>query len=543
MLGFNRPPKTPEELEARISDKAARRAAKIAAKGKARTRLDEAREGHASTSLAVHTINWAGYLVFAAAVLIILGGYWYDLLFYAQQSDNPGIIAGLLVFAFVIRTVAAFGDVILHATKPESGRRFRWRLQLWKSIEELPPEEEDDALGLKSFAHKSEKGDGDRSWLRVLWVSSIVACSFATVSFFSAGHETRQAASQNISAQETTITSTKNARIAALEKQKTEAATARDTAVKAADKTIQGVKDETPNVSADDNITIRDANASKNQAAADYNAAAREINAQINAINSEEEAELKGVTTARVGAAPFLTVYSFLARLAGTAEFWAIAGALFFALLFELLCAKLLAIVSVVIKALKRIAKTIQMREAADEMHARIALERMRSNIELEGIRLRAAAAHERGMADIDLARREREVEKARAHADALREGVAWIDPDELLEETAALQRAENSVRIRKLRERAEKLLAGEVDPDAPEKPESETPPATETPETPEAETPSPSEEEGALPNGMTAEEFRIWKSNQAKKHYANGKDGLKIPVEDYLSTDRVAAE
>lgn len=499
MFGLKRKPKSPEELEAQISAKAARRAAKIAAKGKAKTRLDEAREGQTEKSLAVLSIEWAGYILFIAAIGIIAGGYWYDVLFYTQQSTHPGIVAGLLVFALVVRSVAAFGDVILHATKPEKD------------------DDEKDDLGLKALATKFVKNDSDRTWLRRLWVASIFACAFATVSFFSSGHETRQTAVAAVNATERTITDTKATRIAALERQKTEAKEARDAAIAAADATIKDLKDNVDGLSAADNVSLQEANRSKEAATATYTTTLADLNAQINAINAEEEGELKAVTVTKNTEQPFLSVYNFLARVWGTADGWAIAGAWFFAILFELLCAKLLAIVSSIMKALRRIAKTIQMQEAADEMHARIALERMRSNIEVEGIRLRAMAAHERGVADIELARREREVEKAKAQAEALRNGEPWVDPDELLTEKAALKKAENDAEIRRIREQIEKLEKGEADQPTIE-------PANDKPQE------------------MTPEQFRIWKSQQAKKFYQDALKAGRIPVEDHLTSDNAKA-
>lgn len=450
MPTFKRSPKAPEVLEQEISEKAARRAARISAKGKARTRLDEAREGApARRSLSVLIVHWSGYAALIAAGVIILAGYWYDLLFYGQQHDNILIVIGLLAFALVVRTVATSGDVILHWSKPENRRA------------------EDPDNGLKALI-----GDNNavRFSLRVMWIGSIIACAFATLSFFSAGHEARQNQQTDITATETGITTSKKERIEALEKQKTEAVEARDSAILSADKTIQSVKDEAPTVSAADNETIQTANGSKDAANAAYAATVAGLNGQINAINAEKETELKEVTVERAAAVPFLSVYKFLSRAVGTPDGWQIAGALFFSALFELLCAKLLSTVFALLKVLKRIARSIEMRDAADEMQARISLERMRSNIEIDAIRLKAAQAQERATADIDLALRERMIEKARAQAEALRAGVVWVDPDDLLNVQTALARAETEAKIRKIEERAAKIASGEIDPDAPER-------------------------------------------------------------------------
>jgi hypothetical protein len=448
--------RTPAEVEARIAEKAARRAAKLAAKGKAASLLEDAREGYRPKSLAVRTVEWSVGILFVAAMAIIFAGYMYDILFYGAQGAQTGnilITVGLILFAFVIRSVAAFGDVILHWTKP--------------GAKDDP--EEKGLEDLKSLSRGLLKGDSDRTWFRALWVFSIIACSVATVSFFSAGHESKQAQTQAIVATDTTVQLTQADRIAALERQKTEAKEARDTAVDAADETIKAVKDETPNVSADDNITIRDANASKNEANATYTEVLANLNGQINAIYAETGAQRIESQESQNSAQPFQSAYIFLARIVGTAEMWSIAGAWFFAILFELLIAKLLAIVSVLNKVLKRIAKGIQMREAADEMNARIALERMKSNIDVEGIRLKGIQAQERALADIELAHHEREVEKAQAQAEALREGRPWVDPDDLLDAMAAEQKAENEARIRKMLDRAERLRNGELDPDEEE--------------------------------------------------------------------------
>lgn len=484
-LPFRRQARTPEEVEAKISAKAARKAARLAAKGKAASLLEDAREGYRPKSLAVRTVQWSGYILFIAALVIIAAGYWYDILFYGQQADEWYIVAGLVAFAFVIRSLAAFGDVLLHWTKPKK-----------------PGEEDDDEglEGLKSLVRTHVKGDSDRAWLRALWIASIVACSFATVSFFSAGHETRQADQKALQNTENTVVASQADRVAAINAQKAEAKEARDTAISAADETIQGVRDETPNVSAEDNVTIRDANASKNQANQTYTETLNNLNAQINDIYAETGEKRQETQEQKNGTPPFQTVYSFLARLPflNSAEGWAIAGAWFFAILFELLIAKLLAIVSVLNKALKRIAKGLQMREAADEMHARIALERMKSNIDIEAIRLKGAQASEKAAADIVLAKQEREVEKAKAHAEALREGVPWVDPDELLTQMAEVKKAENAARVRKMQERIEKLEAGELDPDE-QSPENDNRPEVDP------NSPMTPEEKGAKGGAATA--------------------------------------
>jgi len=377
----------------------------------------------------------------------------------------------------------------------------------------------------------------------------VIGCLFATISFFSAGHETRQAEQQAFATTETTITSSKKDRIDALNTQKTEAKEARDTAIASADRTIEEIKDNVEGLSASDNETIREAEASKRKANEGYNATLASLNQQINTINAEQETELRDTTAEKVDSQPFLTVYTFLARFVWSVEGWTIAGALFFALLFELLCAKLLAIVSAIMKMLKRITKTIQMREATDEMHARIALQRMRSNIEIDEIRLKAAAAQERAAADIELAQREREVEKARAHAEALREGRPWIDPDTLLEAMADEQLAEQESRIAKMRDRAAKLRAGEVDPDAETQPaEPEEAPDAEDPAQPAndetSQDPEKEEEINGAGDPRQPEGFNIdkevppqRKAALARHHYSR-RGKIRIPMDDVVTAE-----
>lgn len=526
-----RPPKTPEVLEAEIAERAARRAARISAKGKARTKLDEARDGVPVRSLLVLIVRWSSLAALMAAILIILAGYWYDLLFYSQQHTSFMVVVGLIAFAVVVRTVATAGDVILHNTRPGK-----------------------DPEGKKGGFFRGMVTDnyGVRMSLRVMWIGSILACSVATLSFFSAGHETRQATSAGLETTEKAITDSKAGRIAALSAQKAEALEARDTAIRAADQTIANVKDNVEGLSAADNETLRQADEAKNTATSDYNQTLKALNAQINKINSEKETEIKEVTVDRVTAVPFLTVYKFLSRWFGTAEAWTIAGAWFFAILFELLCAKLLSTVFALMKVLRHVAQKIELQEAADEMQSRIALERMRANIEIDAIRLRAAQAQERAAADIELAHREREIEKARAQAEALRTGTVWIDPDELLKEETALRQAENDVRIRKLREQAEKVLAGEEATDAPKEPQRGAPDEKAPPEAPEKteEKPEPKDEEPVKDDTFesdTDEDPRIKQARAAaearwQKERAKGLD-KRIPVGDWREEQRAAAE
>ncbi len=436
---WNRAPKTPDEVAARIKAKAERRAAKIHASGKAASMLDDAREGHYRRSIAVRVIDWSGKSLLIAALLIIMAGYWYDILFYTQQTDNLLIMIGLLVFAIVARTVASAGDVILHWTRSDS----------------------DDA------GQVALVGSGSlRRWLRALWVASILACSFATLSFFSSGHESRQTAQAGITTIESTSDASKAERIAVLEGQRASAKVLMDTAIATAQDTIDSTRDQVAGLSREDNVTIREANANKDKALAKFEAKSDEIDAAINVIQLEREAVADTAAVSRVTAVPFLAVYKFLSRMGGTAKGWAIGGAFFFALLFELLCAKLMAISFFLMKMTSRVAKQIQMREASEEMNTRIELQRMRSNIELDEIRLNALHMQERAEADIELARRERQVEKAKSQAEALREGRPWVDPDEMLEEQAELIRAENQAKIEKMRAQAKALREGEVDPD-----------------------------------------------------------------------------
>jgi len=511
MFWKSKAPPSPNALKEGISEKAERRAAKIIAKGASRTLIERAKAEHHSESLGVKTVRWSSYILFFAGILIIGVGYWFDVVFYTQQSDIWYVSIGLLLFAIVIRSIAALGDVMLHWTKPGADKS-----------------EDEDAFGIKDLATGIIKSDSDRHWLRIMWIGSIAACFIATLSFFSAGHEARQDAGAGIEQSQTTLTDTKQTRIDALEAQRTAAKEARDTALAEANATIQSVRDETPNVSASDNQTIQKAEDSKVRATDRYNDKSDEIDALINQIRAEEAEETVLLTEQKNASPPFISVYEFLSRGFGTANGWAIAGAWFFSVLFEIICAKLLAVISALTKWLRRIAKSMSLREATDSMTARIALDRMKSNIEIESLRLEAQRRQEEADAEIELALRLRAADKARAQAEALRNGVPWVDPDILVNEQANLERAKIDKQIADMRAEAERLRNGEQ----PLSPQAPPPPPPPEPPKPDPEAPLTPSQVGRL-------------GAAARNHYRKALEAGKIEVAppDYMVNRQTAVQ
>lgn len=440
--------RTPEQIAEAIAAKTARRVAELKAKKKASEALGDLRPA----SLSVRLVRGSSYALLIAAFAIIAAGYWYDLLFYAQQAATWQGMIGLLAFAFVARTVATGAPVVLQWARPEK----------------VKADEEDDAPWWRRVARASFGGENRaaRTSLRVLWVGSLIACGFATLSFFSSGHEQRLATGAALERQDEAITASAQVRVNELVAQRDAAAATYERTLEALEGTRKTIEDQVVGVSTDDNETLRDLSAQILLATENYNATVAGLNQQINGIRAEQADDNIEVAVDRATAIPFLGVYRFLGRWFGTDEAWQVGGAFFFAVLFELFCALLLVSTFAIMRVMTRVAKSIELREAGEDMRASIEINRMRANIELDGIRLKAQQAKERADADIELALREREVEKAKAHAAALRAGTPWVDPDDLLEHEADLIRAKNEARAREIREEIEGLRSGRINPD-----------------------------------------------------------------------------
>ena len=114
-------PSTPEEIGEAILGKAEREAAKIVAEAGRRKKLAEA--GKQTMSAAIFLIRATSWGVLGAAAIISLAGYWYDALFYWQQSDNLAIQIGLLALALTLRTLSISIPVVLQWAKPQEAQR------------------------------------------------------------------------------------------------------------------------------------------------------------------------------------------------------------------------------------------------------------------------------------------------------------------------------------------------------------------------------------------------------------------------------------
>lgn len=495
-------PLSPED----IASKAEEQSKRIEAEIDARAVLEKARRKREKRSMSGWLVTITGVVFILAALAIVSAGYWYDFLFYGSQSDNIGIIVGLIAFAGVARTCAVFLPVALDATKPD--------------------QDKDDKSGFLKFVQLAPE---HRAFIKVLLVGAICVCSIPTLSFFVSGHDsdTQNQASQvqDIDA----FKARKKARIDAIYKGLDTSKETRDFAVNEAQKSIDAVKDENPGVSIADNETIRSATQTKQAAIDAYTVILSEKQSTIEAIEAEVFVGSDGEVIAHPTAAPFKAVYRYLSQLVGTEEIWAAIMGGFFAVMFELFCAGLTFLSFILIKVLPRAAQAIEMRHASDHVEAQLKLDRMQADIELgalrlkdeleqerlraeiEATRLKIQQETERANASIELARREREVEKANQQAEALRNGKPWIDPDNMVEAESARQRAIQQARIRELTEISEKLQSGELNA-------------------------NDLDEDGELK--LTAEERRQRKAKAAKEFYKDAVNSNKIPLPETYEED-----
>lgn len=392
-------------------NKSARKIERI--KAKAERRRAERDAGHNPLTLGVFLIRASSYVILAAAAVLTLAGLWYDVIFYGSQSTDWQAVVGLVALAVALRFCASGIPLLLEWAKPERKKKAK------KKPTPDDPQEDASETPLRDLLGHSKMA---RWTLRLIFILSVFGCSVATLSFFSAGHEARTFKAESADTIEQTQVSTKEARIAALEKQREEAKKTRDAAIKSAQAANEVIKDQVIGTSTADNSTLQKTTEKIDGYNHTYQTKSDDIDRQINGIRSE--VAVVEVTGAQADAisAPFLGVYRFLGSMGGswTDEDWTIAGIWFFTFTFEFMFATLMAAAYSFLTATNGFAFWARARDAKQEIGWRLKVDEFESAARLES--LRAQAIRDRQEADFNIALARDQAEQAERRAAVDRE-------------------------------------------------------------------------------------------------------------------------
>lgn len=318
---------------------------------------------------------------------------------------------------------------------------------------------------------------GDRAMIRALWIFCVVACLASAINFFAAGHAHK--ASEAImggAVAETTVAS-KGERIAAIQVEIDGAKAEMDESIAEVNKSIGAILDDgVPGVSASDNQSLMSLRAEIKGYRDDFKALRVEKEKAISNIRAERETALVDEAVAE-NADDTWQVFIWLGDNMpfGNSDGWSTWGLFYFAMLIEAIAAFGLGAYVAIHHFLQRIIAHHAIEEDVRSIHHEAKLTSAR--IEAEALKRKLAR-------------------EANAAARAMVE-----DDPELLAGKGALDWLTS-------------LLA---DPVLDPQPANDPPP--EPPE-------------------MTAEEFRLWKAQQAKAFYKEALDKGRIPVEDHLRQD-----
>lgn len=445
----SKPPLSPEEITETIKTRAEREAAKIVAEAERRKKLAEA--GKQTMSAAIFLIRATSWGILAAAAIISAAGFWYDGLFYWQQSDNLAIQFGLLGLALTLRLLSVNIPVVLQwakpdpTKKPKTGSRFR----LWP-------------FGSKSDAQENETKDDEytirdvvasnrlaRMTLRLIFIVSVLGCSVATLSFFASGPESRQAKVATIEATEAVATTNIAEKIAGLESQISALREDRDKAVATAQRSIDALA--VDRTAVNDGPEYTKQYTDQQRAAQDYaRTEIAKLNLEISNLRTGKQTAEATTVEDKSDNPPFLGVYRFLSRLDGSdglgEEDWTIIGVVYFTIAFEFIIAFLLGAAYAVLLATNSIIRWISAREASHVMAWELKIAQHEADARLESLKAQAARDAQETAFQIDLARRKAKEQEQKAEADR---------------EIAEIER-----QAKEARERLEAIAGGE-DPEA----------------------------------------------------------------------------
>ena len=547
MLGFKGwgAKKTPEE-------KAALKVAKMeagdivrAANEKRKEAAHEAKEAAArkgrgaSIEKAIIKITDIGFVVALSVACLV--AYVLDMIFFFQQSSVLWLSLLMCALGFIFRTIAIAGGVMLE----------------W--AEEDEKNEPADPLDVKKarfvaalrWVGRRLSFSTARMTLRVMTYLCWIVCVYATVSFFSSGHEMRKFAAESTTAIESAQTVNAESIVkdlrdqnATLDKDKQDIRADRDKLIAGARQSMSEVQ--TDNVAENDDLSLYERNIARYNTEADGKIAAKDA---LIATNNQKISDLlTGKGDAIVEAAkertevdPSLAVYSFLAGLTGmSTDGWTVFSAVLFALVFELIVDTGLKNYFRLKKGFKARLRRIEMRQVVEDAEWELHRFQTISAANLVNARARAQAADAAALQERELADLTMRTERERARTEAARMGVPWLDPvielnvrQKLAEAEASKKLAEIEGDIRKAEREAELLR----NPPAPLPPPPAPPPPPPPP-------PPPTDWRLEIgPDGLNHYQRMNQKSQQSKDFDKDAEDvaaRLKVPTEDWRNELRM---
>lgn len=468
------------------------KAAATIARIEARAKVDAVRSAQPQKPKRKHSIAKAiirvtdvGFVTALAVACLV--AYCLDMIFFFQQAKVLWLSLLMCALGFIFRTIAICGGVMLEWAEEDEAS---------DKVGELDFKKQPIRSGLR-WAGKTFSFSTARMTLRVMTWACWIVCIYATVSFFSSGHEMRKFSAESATALESvqvvnaeSVIADLRTQNAALDKDKQDIRADRDKLIAGARQSMTEVQ--TDNVKENDDLSLYERNIARYNTEADGKIGAKDA---LIAENNEKIREIQtGKGEAHIEAQakktevdPALAVYSFLATITGmSTDGWTIGSAILFAFVFEL-------IVDTGLKNYFRLKKgfiarlrRIEMKQISED--AAWELERFNTvaAANLANARAQADAAQSKALQDRELAELTMLTQREMARTEAAKLGVPWLDPVVTLNAKQRLAEAELDRELAKIEQQArEEKEAAELlrnPPPKPPEPVVTSPPASAPP-------------------------------------------------------------
>lgn len=541
MLGFKGwgAKKTPEEKAAATVAKMEAADIVRAANDKRKEAVHEAKEAAArkgrgaSIEKAIIRITDVGFVT--ALTVACLVAYVLDMIFFFQQSSVLWLSLLMCALGFIFRTIAIAGGVMLEWAEEDEKDEPADPLD-WKKARFV--------AGLRWVGRRMSFSTA-RMTLRVMTYLCWIVCVYATVSFFSSGHEMRKFAAESTTAIESAQTVNAESIVkdlrdqnATLDKDKQDIRADRDLLIQGARASLTELQsDGDPS---NDNLALHEGNIARYNTEADAKIAAKDA---LIATNNQKISDLlAGKGEAIVEAAkertevdPSLAVYSFLATLTGmSTDGWTVFSAVLFALVFELIVDTGLKNYFRLKKGFKARLRRIELRQVIEDAEWDLNRFNTISAANLANARARAQAAEAAALQERELADLTMRTQRELARLEAAKLGVPWLDPIVDLNMRQKLAEAENDKKLAEIEAQIRKEAeAAELLRNPPPSPPAPPPPA-----------PPPTDWRLEIgPDGLNHYQRMNLKSQESKNFDKDADDvaaGIKIPTEDWRNELRM---